>query len=113
PRFSAASTAITLAFFALAGAIFLITQYLQFVLGYEPLEAGVGILPAALALFVAGPLSARVAQRLGVRLTVAIALAIAAGGLAIEATVTDGTSYLPIGIGQALFGFGLGLAMAP
>jgi EmrB/QacA subfamily drug resistance transporter len=113
PRFSAASTAITLAFFALAGAIFLITQYLQFVLGYEPLKAGVGILPAALALFLAGPLSAHVAQGIGVRLTVTVALALAAAGLAIEATLTDGTGYLPIGIGQALFGLGLGLAMAP
>lgn len=39
-RFSAASIALTLASFALAGAMFFLTQYLQFVLGYSPLEAG-------------------------------------------------------------------------
>jgi EmrB/QacA subfamily drug resistance transporter len=113
PRFSAASTAITLAFFALAGAIFLITQYLQFVLGFSPLQAGIGILPAAAALFVAGPLSAHVAQHVGVRSTVSLALATAASGLVLQAVATDGSGYLPIGIGQALFGLGLGLAMAP
>ena len=40
PRFSGASAAITLVFFAMFGTIFL-TQYLQGVLGYSALEAGV------------------------------------------------------------------------
>jgi hypothetical protein len=40
PRFSAASTGITMTFFALFGATFLLTQYMQFVLGYSPLAAG-------------------------------------------------------------------------
>ena len=112
PRFSAASASITLAFFALAGAIFLVTQYLQFVLGYSPLRAGMGILPAAAALAVAGPISAHVAAHLGTRYTVASGLFLAAGGLAVQAVFTD-ASYVPIAVGQALFGLGLGLAMAP
>src|SRR5918995_4061705 len=40
PRFSAASMAITLTFMALMGVIFGLTQYLQSVLGFSPLEAG-------------------------------------------------------------------------
>ena len=40
PRFSAASATITLAYFALFGSTFLLTQYFQFVLGYSPLKAG-------------------------------------------------------------------------
>ncbi len=47
PRFSAASLGITLIFFAMFGAIFLLTQYMQFVLGYSPLEAGIRLLPFA------------------------------------------------------------------
>ena len=41
PRFTAAQRTVTIAFFALFGFIFLVTQYFQFVLGYWPLEAGV------------------------------------------------------------------------
>jgi len=47
-RFTAAALAITVAFFALFGFIFLITQYFQFLRGYSPLETGVRILPVAL-----------------------------------------------------------------
>lgn len=112
PRFSAASVSITFAFFALAGAIFMVTQYLQFVLGYSPLRAGLGILPAAAAIGVAGPISAHLAQQCGGRVTVTAGLMVTAGGLAVQALFA-GSSYAPIAVGQALFGLGIGLAMAP
>ena len=48
PRFSAASTAVMVLFFALFGFLFLSTQYLQFVLGFSPLEAGIRVLPTPL-----------------------------------------------------------------
>src|SRR6185295_9861559 len=47
-RFSAASGAVTIAFFTLFGFIFLITQFFQFVKGYGPLSTGVHLLPVAL-----------------------------------------------------------------
>ena len=52
-RFSAASGAVTVAFFALFGFIFLITQYFQFVRGYGPLSTGARILPVAVSIAVA------------------------------------------------------------
>src|ERR687892_2241819 len=55
PRFSAASGAITMVFFALFGTVFLLTQHLQFVLGYTPLQAGFRILPGAAPLGAAPP----------------------------------------------------------
>ena len=112
PRFSAASVSITFAFFALAGAIFLATQYLQFVLGYSPLRAGLGILPVAGALAAAGPISAHVTQHVGGRITITVGLVLAAAGLGVQAALAEST-YLPIAIGQGVFGLGLGLAMAP
>jgi len=112
PSFSAASTSVTFAFFALAGAIFMVTQYLQFVLGYSPLRAGLGILPAAAAIAVAGPISAHVAQHVGGRTTIAAGLFITSAGLCEQALFAE-SSYLPIAIGQAMFGLGLGLALAP
>ena len=59
PRFSAASGAITLAFLALFGTIFLLTQYTQQVLGYSTVEAGAVFLPQSIVLMIFAPLSTR------------------------------------------------------
>ena len=59
PRFSAASAAITLSFFAMFGAIFFLTQYQQLVLGTSALETGLRMLPVAAGLVIGGPLSAK------------------------------------------------------
>src|SRR4029079_16001226 len=65
PRFSAASSTITLVFFALFGSMFLITQYWQLVHGYSPLEAGIRLVPWALTMMIVAPLSARVGGKGG------------------------------------------------
>ena len=64
-RFSAASLAITSAFFALFGFIFLITQYFQLIRGYGPLEAGLRTLPVAFSIATASVLAPRIVERLG------------------------------------------------
>ena len=64
-RFSAASAAVAIAFFALFGFIFLITQYFQFVRGYSTLSAGVHTLPFAVAAAFAAPFAPRVVNRFG------------------------------------------------
>ena len=46
-RFTAGSVAVTFAFFALMGFVFLVTQYFQFVRGYGTLEAGIRTVPFA------------------------------------------------------------------
>ena len=46
-RFSAASLAITFVFFALMGVMYFLTTYLQSVMGYRALEAGVRMVPIA------------------------------------------------------------------
>ena len=53
PRFSAASIAVTLVFFAMFGSIFFLSQYIQFVLGFSPLKAGAALIPVAVALMIA------------------------------------------------------------
>ena len=55
PRFSAASSGLMLIFFAMFGATFLLTQYLQFVMGYSPLRAGTALLPWAAIMLVVAP----------------------------------------------------------
>ena len=112
-RFTAASLAITLGFFALFGFIFLVTQYLQLVKGYSALQAGVRTLPFALAMVVAAVSSPKVVQRIGTKLVVATGLALMAGGFAIAATNDASTPYSVIATAMILMGFGLGSAAAP
>ena len=112
PRFSAASGAIAMAFFALFGSVFLLTQHLQFVLGYTPLQAGVRILPVA-ALGVAAPLAARLTEGIGAKLVVAAGLLVVAGALWVLSTVQLGDGYGRVAAALALLGIGMGLVVAP
>jgi EmrB/QacA subfamily drug resistance transporter len=58
-RFSAACGAVTVAFFALFGFIFLITQFFQFVRDYSPLGTGLRILPVAVSIAAASVIGGR------------------------------------------------------
>jgi EmrB/QacA subfamily drug resistance transporter len=113
PRFSVASAGITMAFFVLMGLIFFLTQYLQSVLDFSPFQAGVRMLPVAGGMVLAGPLSARVAERLGAKLVVATGLALVAAAMALLAQASVDGPYELIAAALALMGFGMGTAMAP
>jgi EmrB/QacA subfamily drug resistance transporter len=113
PRFSAASLAITLVFFALFGTIFFLTQYLQFVLGYGTLRAGLAIAPIALALMISAPLAPVLTARVGTKVMVATGLAVAAGGLVILSTARVHSGYDLVLATIMVLGVGMGLAMAP
>jgi EmrB/QacA subfamily drug resistance transporter len=112
-RFSAASATIMLLFFALFGFLFLSTQYLQFVLGYTPSEAGVRMLPYAAAMIVAAPVSARLAARFGVRRVVTTGMVCFTGGLALAATITTHSGYGRLALAMVAMGVGMGLAGTP
>ena len=80
PRFTAATTVITLVFFAMFGTYFIFTQYLQFVHGYDPLSAGIRMVPWALAYIVSATQSAKLVERFGQRLVVSSGLVIGGAG---------------------------------
>src|SRR3954451_9895141 len=112
-RFSAASATITLAFFALFGFVFLSTQYLQFVLGYSPFQAGVRTLPFAAAMIVVAPASSTLVNRLGTKRVVVGGLVVFTSGLLIASTITVSSGYTRLGVAMLLLGSGLGLSSAP
>lgn len=112
PRFSAASAAIAMTFFGLFGVVFLLTQYLQFVLGYMPLEAGLRLLPLA-TLVVAAPASARVTERIGTKIVVTTGLTVVAGAMGLLAMISVGSGYGQVAVALALLGLGMGATMAP
>ena len=113
PRFSAAAGAITLVFFAMFGSLFLLTQYFQFVLGYSPLETGIRMLPFAAAMMVTAPLSARIADRVGTKITVAVGLGLVTVGLLSMTGLQADTPYIDIFWRLMLMSAGMGLTMAP
>ena len=113
PRFSAASATIALAFFAMFGTVFFLTQYLQAVLGYSAFEAGVRTTPVAVGLMMAAPSSAKAAGRIGLRAMVALGMLILAAGLALLARA-DATSGIGLVlVAEFVLGFGIGMAVAP
>ena len=112
-RFTAASLAITLGFFALFGFIFLVTQYLQLVQGYTALQAGVRTVPFALAMGIGSVSAPRIVERSGTKLVVAGGLFLMALGFSLAATNQAATPYRDIAVQMLLLGAGLGTAITP
>lgn len=112
-RFSAAMAAMALVLFSLSGLLFLLTQWLQFSLGYGPFATGLRIGPIALILMVMAPLSALVARRLGTKLPVALGMAGIAAGLVLLSRTSIAGTYAGALPAFVLLGIGAGLAFAP
>ncbi|HQV57815.1 MAG TPA: MFS transporter, partial [Ilumatobacteraceae bacterium] len=96
PRFSAASSSITLTFFAMFGSMFLMTQYWQLVHGYSALEAGARMVPYALTMMVVAPMSARLVERVGTKRIVTSGLLVMATGLVLMSFIHADSSYLHV-----------------
>jgi EmrB/QacA subfamily drug resistance transporter len=113
PLLSAATASIALVFFALAGAFFFISFYLQNVRGYSPLQAGLLTIPLAAGQLLFAPRSAILVRRFGAR-------AVTAGGLLMVALALAGYLLLgtatPIWVLEAVFfiqGAGMANVMPP
>ena len=74
PRFSVGTFAVSVAFFALLGGIFALTQYLQFAHGYSAIEAGAVMSPIAPGLVMGAGSSSRAVGRIGTARVVSIGL---------------------------------------
>jgi EmrB/QacA subfamily drug resistance transporter len=111
--FSAASASITLVFFALMGTIFFLTTYIQSVLGYTPLQAGVRIVPVSAAMILGAGLSTKIVARIGTRAIVAVGLALVGAALLLLAQANVDSGYGIVAAVLALMGLGMGFAMAP
>lgn len=109
-RFTGAVAGVVLITFGMGGALFLLTQHLQFVLGYGPLEAGLRTAPLALAVVALNftGLSAKWTARLGTPVSIALGMTLMSGGLVSIATLAahgyGGTllGLLLIGAGAAV-----------
>ena len=113
PRFSAASGAIALVFLSLFGTLFLLTQYLQSVLGYSTMEAGAVLLPQAATIMICAPLSNTWVQKFGNKIVVATGLSIVTTALLLFVTFEPDSSVLHVIVITMMMGAGMANVMAP
>ena len=113
PRYSAAIGALAMVLFALLGMFFLMTQYLQFFLGFSPLRTGLAIGPLALVILLAAPSSIFLVRRLGTKAVVASGMLLIALGTGFLSGTTVHDTYRQALPFLALIGLGVGLALAP
>jgi EmrB/QacA subfamily drug resistance transporter len=110
-RFSGAIAPVGLVTFGMFGSLFMLTQFLQFQLGYTPLQAGVRVIPAAASIVVVAPLSALAVRLAGSKLTMAAGLLMTGAGLWQISGATMATTYVDTLPGVIMLGVGAGLAM--
>jgi EmrB/QacA subfamily drug resistance transporter len=107
----------TAAAFALVGAywsvIFFQPQYLQGVLGYSAVAAGVLILPLTLPMIVVSPFAGRLIARFGARGLMGTGMLLAVAGVAVQTRLTADSGYGELFAGLLLFGLALGCVYAP
>jgi EmrB/QacA subfamily drug resistance transporter len=112
-RFSIASLAVGIASFALFGAIFGTTQYLQDAHGYSALEAGAAMVPLALGMIIGAGSSTKTVPRLGTTRIVVGGLLLTTGLLTTALLWTSDMAYWPIGLWFLGAAIGMGSVMAP
>jgi EmrB/QacA subfamily drug resistance transporter len=111
--FSGATVIAVSAFAGFSGFLFLNTLYLQDVRGYSALEAGLCMLPTAIAAMVASPLSARVLGSRGPRLPLLAASFFMTLGAVLLASTGRGTPLGLLLVAYGVFGVGFGAVNPP
>jgi EmrB/QacA subfamily drug resistance transporter len=99
---------------AMFGMFFFLTQYLQGVRGFSPIEAGVAFLPMTLVMFSMVFVVPRLTARIGYARLLAGGTTLALTGMAWLSQISETTPYLTgIALPMAVLGLGAGLSLAP
>lgn len=99
--------------FAMMGVFFFLALYMQNILGYSALEAGVRFLPTTLVIMVFSPISGRLVDRIGPRWLIVTGMAMIALSLYMFSTIDNGTTFADLLPGFLILGAGIGLTMSP
>jgi MFS transporter, DHA2 family, multidrug resistance protein len=114
PTFWVAACAGIIVFGALMGAMFIGQQFLQNVLGYSTVDAGLAILPAAAFMVLVAPRSAKLVERNGARQTLLSGYVfVLLGFLTMLLLWKEDISYWKVALGYSFIGIGVGLAGTP
>ncbi|MBS1879990.1 MAG: MFS transporter [Actinobacteria bacterium] len=99
--------------FAMLGVFFFLALYMQDILGYSPLEAGVRFLPSTLMIVLVAPVAGRLADRFGPRWLIAGGLTLVAASLFSFSGIAVHSTYLDLLPGFMLLGIGIAMTMSP
>ena len=99
--------------FAMLGVFFFLALYMQNILGYSPLEAGVRFLPSTLMIVAVAPVAGRLADRFGPRWLIVAGLLVIAASLYCFTGIAVDSSYGDLLPGFVLLGIGIALTMSP
>jgi DHA2 family multidrug resistance protein-like MFS transporter len=114
PTFWVAACAGLIVFGSLMGAMFIGQQFLQNVLGYSTVDAGLAILPAAACMVVVAPRSAKLVEARGARFTLLFGYVfVLLGFLTMLLLWKENIGYWKVALGYAFVGIGVGLAGTP
>jgi EmrB/QacA subfamily drug resistance transporter len=109
-----ANTVVLLLYAAQFPSWFFLTLYLQQVLHYNAIEAGLGFLPMTLSIFTASTFAPRVVARFGTRRVITVGMLGSAAGMIVLTGVTPGGTYLnTVLLGAVLSAVGVGLTLVP
>lgn len=99
--------------FALAGVSIFGAIWVQTVLGFSPIRAGLSLLPLTVSLLITAPLAGRLYDRIGARVPLAAGGLLLAAGMGSMAAVMTRQRYGLIVPGYLAMGVGLGLTISP
>jgi len=112
--FWVAAVAGIIVFGSLMGAMFIGQQFLQNVLGYDTLDAGLAILPAVVCMILVAPRSAKFVESKGARFTLLLGYGFCLlGFLTMLILWKEGSAYWQVGLAYAFVGTGVGFAGTP
>ena len=109
--FTWSTVAFVMTGFALFGVMFILTPYIQIVLGNDAQATGIKLLPMIVAVMAGAGLGNVLAARLGVRVGVSFGLLLTAVGLVIFSRISADTGYSLVAVALAVIGLGLGVAL--
>ncbi len=99
--------------FSMLGVFFFLALYMQGILNYSPLEAGIRFLPSTLMIVTVAPVAGRLADRYGPRWLIAGGLTIVAASLYSFSGIAVDSSYFDLLPGFMLLGIGIAMTMSP
>jgi len=113
PTFAGANTVALLVSLAMFGVFFFISLFMQNVLGYSAVRAGVAFLPMTVLIIVVAPIAGKSSDRLGSRWLMTGGMTLVGCSLLIFAQLQPDSAYLFLLPGMVLGGLGMAITMTP